>query len=75
MIDPKSNVLGLNQQIQFEEKVLNYSMVSKFNYENMNLDVCEFITASEDQNFEKGRYVVNVFNEGNLVSTSQFTLK
>ena len=75
VIDPKNNVLGVNQQIQFEEKVLNYSLVSKFNYENMNLDVCEFIAASENEDFEKGRYVVNVFNQGDLVSTSQFTLK
>ncbi|MBT8252411.1 MAG: chromosome partitioning protein ParA, partial [Bacteroidia bacterium] len=66
VIDPKNNVLGSNQQIQYDDKVLNYSLVSKFNYENMNLDVCEFITAAEDQSFEKGRYVVNVFNHGNL---------
>ncbi|MBT8273969.1 MAG: chromosome partitioning protein ParA [Bacteroidia bacterium] len=75
VIDPKNNVLGSNQQIQFGEKTLNYSLVSKFNYENANLDICEFITASDDASFEKGRYVVNVFNEGNLVSNSQFTLK
>ncbi|MBT8286489.1 MAG: chromosome partitioning protein ParA [Flavobacteriaceae bacterium] len=75
VIDPKNNVLGSNQQIQYDDKVLNYSLVSKFNYENMNLDVCEFITAAEDQSFEKGRYVVNVFNQGNLVSNSEFTLK
>ena len=75
VIDPKSNVIGLNQQIQFEEKTLNYSLVSKFNYENMNLDVCEFISAAGNEVFEKGRYVVNVFNQGELVSNSQFTLK
>lgn len=75
VIDPKNNVLGTNQQIQFGEKTLNYSLVSKFNYENTNLDVCEFITAGDDESFEKGRYVVNVFSEGNLISNSQFTLK
>jgi len=75
VIDPKSNVLGLNQQIQFEEKVLNYSLVSKFNYENSNLDVCEFITGSENDAFEKGNYMINIFSEGNLVSSSQFSLK
>ncbi|MBT8265175.1 MAG: chromosome partitioning protein ParA [Bacteroidia bacterium] len=74
VIDPKNNVLGLNQQIQFDEKVLNYSLVSKFNYENANLDVCEFISESDDA-FEKGMYAVNVFSEGTLVSSSQFSLK
>ncbi len=75
VIDPNNNVIGLNQQIQFEEKILNYSLVSKFNYENINLDVCEFISASESDTFEKGRYIINIFNEADLISTSQFTLK
>lgn len=74
VIDPKSNVLGENAQVQFEEKVLNYSLVSKFNYESSNLDVCEFISKG-DEKFEKGDYRVNVFSQGNLISTSQFSLK
>ena len=57
------------------EKTLNYSVVSKFNYESSNLNVCEFVTANGDNDFEKGRYVVNVFNQKDLVSTSEFTLK
>ena len=32
VIDPKNNVIGVNEQIQFEEETLNYSVVSKFNY-------------------------------------------
>ncbi|MGV6832513.1 MAG: chromosome partitioning protein ParA [bacterium] len=72
VIDPNNNVLGLNQQIQFEDQVLNYSMVSKFNYENDNLDICEFVDGDE---FVKGRYTVNVFNKSALISTSEFTLK
>ncbi|WP_203258628.1 chromosome partitioning protein ParA [Hyunsoonleella ulvae] len=75
VIDPNNNILGANEQIAFEEKTLNYSTVSKFNYENSNLNVCEFVTSSNGSDFEKGRYVVNVFNKKNLVSTSEFTLK
>lgn len=75
VIDPNNNILGANEQITFEEKTLNYSTVSKFNYENSNLNVCEFVTSSNGSDFEKGRYVVNVFNKKNLVSTSEFTLK
>ena len=74
VIDPNNNVLGENAQIQFEEEVLNYSMISKFNYESSNLDVCEFISAN-DEKFEKGNYTVNVFNKGELISSSQFSLK
>jgi len=74
VIDPKNNVLGANEQVQFGEQTLNYSLVSKFNYENNNLNVCEFITKRNDD-FVKGRYIVNVFNEKDLVSSSEFTLK
>ncbi|WP_242204574.1 chromosome partitioning protein ParA [Aestuariivivens insulae] len=75
VIDPKNNTLGLNEQVQFDEKTLNYSIVSKFNYENANLNICEFVASKGENKFEKGRYVVNVFNEKDLVSTTEFTLK
>jgi hypothetical protein len=75
VIDPKNNTLGLNEQVQFDEKTLNYSMVSKFNYENGNLNICEFVASKGEEKFEKGRYTVNVFNEKDLVSSSEFTLK
>ncbi|WP_159023496.1 chromosome partitioning protein ParA [Formosa sp. L2A11] len=74
VIDPKNNVMGVNEQVIFGEKSLNYSLISRFNYENASLNVCEFVTSRTDE-FEEGRYVVNVFNEKDLVSTSEFTLK
>lgn len=75
VIDPKENVLGLNEQIQFEEQVLNYSLISKFNYESNNLDICEFVATRGEEKFEKGKYRVNVYDKGELVSNSEFTLK
>ena len=75
VIDPNNNVLGSNNQIEFDEQVLNYSLISRFNYENRNLNICEFVTPKSDEKFEKGRYVVNVFNEKALISSSEFTLK
>lgn len=73
VLDPLNNVLGANEQIQFDDTVLNYSLVSKFNYENRNLNICEFVAPNDE--FEKGRYIVNVFNERELISTSEFTMK
>nr|WP_321235539.1 chromosome partitioning protein ParA [uncultured Psychroserpens sp.] len=73
VLDSKNNVLGANEQIQFEDTVLNYSLISKFNYENRNLNICEFV--APDDEFEKGRYIVNVFNNKELISSSEFTLK
>ena len=75
VIDSKNNILGVNQQIKFGEQTLNYSIISKFNYENGNLDICEFVTNNTDDDFEKGRYQVNVFNSNELVSSTEFTLR
>ncbi|PIV95088.1 MAG: chromosome partitioning protein ParA [Flavobacteriaceae bacterium CG17_big_fil_post_rev_8_21_14_2_50_33_15] len=75
VIDPKSNTLGANEQVNFGDKTLNYSMISKFNYESASLNVCEFVASKESSEFEKGRYVVNVYNEKDLVATSEFILK
>ena len=74
VIDPKNNTLGENSQIQFGDEILTYSLVSKFNYENKDLDICEYISPNGDD-FESGRYVINVFNEKDLVSSAEFTLK
>jgi len=73
VLDPSNTVLGANEQVQFGENVINYSVISKFNYENKNLNICEFI--SPNDKFEKGKYTVNVFNQKELISTSEFTLK
>ena len=75
VIDPKNNTLGLNDQVKFDDKTLNYSIISKFNYENANLNICEFVVTKGQKDFEKGRYVVNIFNAKDLVSSSEFTLK
>ena len=75
VIDPNNNVLGANEQVQFEEESLNYSLISKFNYENSNLNVCEFVASKGDNSFAKGRYTVNVFSQKDLVSSSEFSLK
>lgn len=75
VIDPLNNVLGSNDQIKFEDQVLNYSLISRFNYENRNLNICEYIAPSNDSKFEKGRYKINVFNDKELISSSEFTMK
>ena len=74
VIDSKNNTLGVNEQVQFGEKIFNYSVVSRFNYEKSNIDICEFVGPNKDE-FEKGRYTINVYNEKELISTTEFTLK
>ena len=74
VIDPSLNVIGSNTAVQFEETVLNYSYVTTFTYANLSLDVCDFVT-SQEIDFEKGVYTVNVFEQSVMVSTSTFSLK
>lgn len=73
VLDPNNTVLGSNEQVQFGDNVINYSVISKFNYENKNLNICEFV--SPNDKFAKGKYTVNIFNQKELISTSEFTLK
>jgi regulator of replication initiation timing len=73
ILDPNNTVLGANEQVQFGDNVINYSVISKFNYENKNLNICEFV--SPNDKFAKGKYTVNVYNQKELISTSDFTLK
>ncbi len=76
VVDPNNAILGLNEQVQFDDVTLTYSTISKFNYENANLNICEFVTGKNgSDDFEKGRYLVNIYNEKNLVAVSEFTLK
>ncbi|MFB9055638.1 chromosome partitioning protein ParA [Mariniflexile ostreae] len=75
VINPQNNIVGANAQVQFDDMTLNYSIISKFNYENKNLNICEFVSNKNDADFIEGRYIVNVFNEKDLVATAEFRLK
>jgi len=71
--DSKGNVLGANEQVTVGGENVNYSLISKFNYESRSLNICEFVSPKGD--FNEGRYTVNVYNTKELVSTTEFTLK
>lgn len=75
IIDPKNNILGANEQLEFGEETLNYSLISKFNYEDKNLNICEFIGKKGKEEFEKGSYKVNVFNINERIAGHEFSLK
>lgn len=76
VVSPSNKVLGKNAQMDFGDETLNYSLESKFNYENKNLNICEFITKSDKkEKFEAGRYKVNIYNTEELISSAEFQLK
>lgn len=72
VIDGKNNVLGDKATISFGDKTLTYSFTSTVKYENKTVEVTQDLPG---KSFEKGTYFVNVFDKGDLVSKSSFTLK
>jgi cell division protein FtsB len=72
VIDSKNNVLGEKKTETFGDKSLTYSFVSTVNYENKTVDVSQDLAG---KNFEKGTYFVNIFDKGELVSKSSFSLR
>ena len=74
VLDANNNVLGENAVVAFDDKTLNYSFKTEFNYTNKALDICEFLTAPK-KGFDKGNYFVNVFRESDMISNTSFVLE
>ena len=72
VIDSKNNVLGDKATISFGETSLTYSFTTTVKYENKTVEVAEQLPGKD---FAKGTYFVNVFDKGELVSKSSFSLK
>ncbi|MDR6968461.1 cell division protein FtsB [Flavobacterium arsenatis] len=74
IIDSKNNVLGEKKTENFGDMSLTYSFTTTVAYNNEAVDVCEFLDG-KGVDFEKGTYYVNIFDKGDLVSKTSFTLK
>lgn len=72
VIDSKNNVLGDRATISFGDNSLTYSFTTTVKYENKTVEVSEQLPGKD---FAKGTYFVNVFDKGELVSKSSFSLK
>lgn len=72
VIDSKNNVLGDKATISFGDNTLTYSFTTTVKYENKTVEVSEQLPGKD---FAKGTYFVNVFDKGELVSKSSFSLK
>jgi hypothetical protein len=72
VIDSKSNVLGEAKNITFGDKDLSYSFISRVKYENKSVQVSQDLSGKD---FAKGLYTVNVFDQDQLVSSTNFSLK
>lgn len=72
IIDAKNNVLGNKETVTFGDTSLTYSFTTTVQYENKTVDVKEQLKGKD---FAKGTYFVNVFDKGELVSKSSFSLR
>ena len=72
VIDSKNNVLGDKATISFGENSLTYRFTTTVKYENKTVEVAEQLPGKD---FAKGTYFVNVFDKGELVSKSSFSLR
>jgi hypothetical protein len=72
VIDSKNNVVGDKKTETFGDNNLTYSFAANVKYENKTVNVSQDL---KGKNFEKGNYFVNVFDKGELVSKTSFTLK
>lgn len=72
VIDSKNNVLGDKATVSFGENSLTYSFTTTVKYENKTVEVSQQLPGKD---FEKGTYFVNVFDKGELVSKSSFSLR
>jgi cell division protein FtsB len=72
VIDSKNNVMGDRQTERFADKTLTYSFIANVKYNNKTVDLIQNIPANK---LEKGTFYVNVFDNGQLVSNTSFTLR
>lgn len=72
VIDGKNNVLGDKATTKFGDTSLTYSFTSTVKYENKTVEVSEKLPGKD---FAKGTYFVNIFDKGELVSKSSFSLR
>jgi Tfp pilus assembly protein PilO len=72
VIDSKNNVLGTKKSENFGDNSLTYSFMTNVNYENKTINVTENLPGKD---FQPGTYFVNIFDKGQLVSKTSFTLR
>jgi uncharacterized protein YukE len=72
VIDAGNNVLGDKKSVTFNDKILTYSFLTKVKYDNNTVDINEELSGKD---FPKGKYYINIFNKGELLSNSTFDLR
>jgi hypothetical protein len=72
VIDSKGNVLGDKQTESFKSMNLTYSFISTVKYENKTVKIEKDLPVSDVQ---PGIYYINIYDNGELITKYNFTLK
>ncbi|MDI9311434.1 MAG: hypothetical protein QM535_14575 [Limnohabitans sp.] len=72
IIDSKNNIVGERKSKKFGAMELDYSYVAPVMFKNESMEVSADLAM---ENVEKGTYWVNIFDNGNLISKTNFELK
>ncbi|MBW2961923.1 hypothetical protein [Mesonia aestuariivivens] len=74
VINPSHNLIGDKKREMFHNKELYYSQDLTVNYHQSNLQLCEFVSINKNHK-EKGEYIVNIFKNEQLLSSSTFIIE
>lgn len=74
VVNPKNNIVGGQEFVQFEDESLFYSAFTNVFYENEELDVCIMVDV-DDNELINGEYIFNVFDGQNQVATTTMILR
>ena len=74
VINPKNNIVGGQEFVQFEDESLFYSAFTNVFYENEELDVCIMVDVDDSELIE-GQYTFKVFDGPSEVASTTMTLR
>lgn len=74
VVNPKNNIVGGQEFVQFEDESLFYSAFTNVFYENEELDVCIMVDVDDTELIE-GQYTFKVFDGPSEVASTTMTLR
>lgn len=74
VINPKRNIVGGLDYVEFDGENIFYSASTEVFYENDELDVCIMVDV-DDTELIKGEYSIHVYDNGNQIGSTTMTLR
>ncbi|NNE31645.1 MAG: hypothetical protein HKN40_04675 [Winogradskyella sp.] len=76
IVGPRQLIVSPKWKRFKDEKVeLNYTATTSFDYENDNINECEYVIIDTAEKLKKGTYTVNIFDRASLITNYKVELK